>query len=327
MPKFDTAAAYRNVPNNDTLPEIILQDYPFALKRYTAIKERAETAHAIMDRYNNEQTVARESQEEAESRLGHWIRDHQRSGSTMPEGSKEALEAEVNLYKAKRKRPLTGKILLPFMDQIDRFVQNHRGEFIMADIPQLAEFDADEGALESATAATKARRKELGVAEQAPRPPDWSKGEVAAELGALFKIGQPGLDGIQFPVDISERTGRFQIANSNAGIDWPRQYFRPGDEAQTVNTLALFVWLHHDAIRDKLFAQIDARKNAGMSPDEKTAQVLAKHAEIATALRLEDAILCALEAKGNLTLRKSHYHPSVLLGVEISRVSLIAEYQ
>lgn len=324
MPKFSTAQAMTDVQLDPTLPEIKLRSCQSALTRYLAIQERNAMAVAQSNQYNAEQDRLRELQENAERKLHQTEQSYEHIGKTVPKDIAEQLQAEVDLYKSKRRTPFENRIQVPRMDEVNRLVNRWNGPFVPVEIEDV-EFDASAEKFAEVQEQTKALEDLSHVVEQSPRTKDEVAAAIKAELAQLRKLG-PSYEAIRLPTDISARTGFFDISRTRSGINWPRQYLTPGQDGRIVNSLGLLCWLHGDAIEAKMLAQLAAEKDEGMSAETKIAKMSELHEKIVASLRLEDAILNVLESNGNFTLRKRHYHPAVLLGIQIARPPLIAEY-
>jgi hypothetical protein len=324
----DTRSNYANLQRKaDLQPEIILLGAPPSVQdRYKRIKARWEMARARSGQHQAEVESSRQQKDSYAAKLYAAEESHKRFGKQAPKAEVEKLKAQIKFFKDKCSAVAPSDIQLPKLNDLDVFIRNYSCEFVAADVDFID--NATPEMLAEAEASSKALRKSLGVVENAPRPKAVCEAAVIAELDMLEGRGKPKLDSIQFPVDVSERTGRFEIARGGDFVEWPRRNFRIGDpdNFQTFDALAFLVWSDRDAIQNKLIAEIRARKNEGLSVEDKVMKVADLHAQIVTAMRREDAILLALESQGGFKFRKKHFHPAITLGIEFSDASRIAEY-
>lgn len=156
-------------------------------------------------------------------------------------------------------------------------------------------------------------RSDLDQVRFAPYPSSEAKQLVRAQIDLLAARGAPTL---------------FDVIDSRGDIKWPEHITRSmsmsvsNEPAQMVittipDTLAIFAWLHRDA----LIAGLDREIEASSQDDQALTgeQRIKKSAQIASDIlateREEEALIEQMEASGALFLRRTDADPRAILGL------------
>jgi hypothetical protein len=174
-------------------------------------------------------------------------------------------------------------------------------------------------ALKQARKATDAAKAERRRIEQAPRTKAEVEAKVLKELASIARKGRPLVSSAFRGGRINDH-GNFEVKNPNARISFPRirtgasgNHFEPHS---VPDGLAVLVWLHHDAIRDKLVAEIESHDDSlAISETEKPRMLREADAAILAAQRYEEATVVLAQSQG-VTVKRRQTPIIVLLGIQ-----------
>ena len=270
--KLNMSQALRESLQNGNVPsEVILQENaPLAiLNRYLLVKARSEMAEAEMHQRNRVTNDASEKLGYAQGRLAELIRSHERMGQKPPQDQIDLIEKEITFHRDRISNAPPQKILPQPMEDVNWFVHVFKGPWVEASIPDVDDFDADEATLLQASAEVEDEYNAQAKTELIGRPSDEVKGHIIAELERMARVGEPKITSLVYPIDVNQRTGKFEPARGGHGIEWPQKFARVGEDYQVQDALALQVWLHKEEIQTRLLATLATRKGDGISADEK----------------------------------------------------------
>ncbi len=191
-------------------------------------------------------------------------------------------------------------------------------------IPDLDPGETAASALERVRGEREDLKADLHRVRSAPVPVSVAKAKIKSDIEELAKRGAPSLSHlIEFGGDVRwpsaslpiEFDGAFAVVPPPDGSSAPQLApLRGYPRAETVDTFALFVWLHRDALLKKLNAEADALADdeAALTEEERVEREGALFARLLDAERREEAFV---EMAGDPLARRPEVDPRAFLEI------------
>jgi len=170
--------------------------------------------------------------------------------------------------------------------------------------------------IEAARERIAALKADIREAQSAPFPRAVVRAQLHAEVRALAARGAPNLlpsieagQPLAWPM--------LQVRGEITAVSGDGLPARGFTQHAIADTLAIFCWLHRDAILSALNAEIDALaddENA-LTDQQRASKITALRAQLLDAERIEEALIEKTEAEGVLILRRNDADPRAVLNL------------
>lgn len=221
---------------------------------------------------------------------------------------------------------------VPGFDSIRALIIKKSKTLVPATLPEISETPTQK-AFAAAQKGTDKCIAELLALRDAPRTSEEAIAGIERDVRALAKSGAPRISPLFLGGSFAEMSGKWRPEVPFAGIDWPksaveqeRENIRHPGHGIVPHTLALFCWLHEDAIIEKLTdaARQMANDDAAVPLADKIAQLPAANEAVVEALRFEVEVALSLEMRTkNLMRWRPRIHPTILGGFVVNDAEVV----
>jgi hypothetical protein len=311
------------VPGFDTLSLLP----PAAAERLRALRQRAADAHAVTVPFEDVRTASM-ARIDAENALRRLQAHASEGGFGLKPDARQVIEAQRLLDRltaefqrvkdrseARSAAFQTSSAALAACE--DWLKHGRPGGVVLQDFdgpePQLLKGEKDLiAAIENRRRRVRELRATKHTIESAPYLSSVCKAKMRDEIEALAARGEP---------DVS------LLVERGANIEWPDQRVqsevyaaeRALAFAQVPDTLAIFAWLHRDAIIKQLTALIDSESDdrAALSDGDRELRLSEVESDILATERTEAALVLAAQSQQLPVEHRADINPVALLGVTL----------
>jgi hypothetical protein len=298
-----------------------------AADRLRALRQRASDAHSVIPKFEDVHELST-SRMKAEQRLKRLLDHQQDGGFHLDPTDRLVIEAqrrletltadlkrinELNEARSEAWRTASGAL-----QNVEAWLRDGRphGTVLEAFNGPDTKLNKGEGvtdAIERLRRRGRELKADLHRIRSAPFPSGYCKAQIKQQIEILAQAGAPAVN------DVVERDGK---------IVWPTQQVRstvynaePGTIAfaEISDAIALFAWLHRDALIKRIDAEIDAASDdaAALTHEVRQRREAGVMDELLAVERDETVLVIRAQAQGMPVEHRSDINPVALLGVQL----------